>query len=100
MDDERTRNSLETETRAMQEEALRLKAEEDEANQRETVKEMVDMQNKGRLDANLASYGNLKDSLLMHQEGHDKHHLETTYNKDFEHPNPEMINFKDEKMVN
>lgn len=97
--DERTRNSLETETRFKHEEALRLKSEEDVANQLDTVKEMIDMQNKGRLDTYLNNYDNLKDSILMHQEGHNKHHLETTYNKDFEHPNPEMINYKDEKMV-
>lgn len=97
--DERTRNSLETETRFKHEEALRLKAEEDVANELDTVKEMVDMQNKARLDINLNNYDNLKDSVLMHQEGYNKHHLETTYNKDFEHPNPEMIDYKDEKML-
>lgn len=99
LDNEINANSHDTETKFKHEEALRLKAEEDKADADDTVKEMVDMQNKGRLDANLDMYGNLKDSVLMHQEGHNQHHVETTYNKDYAHPDPEMINHKCPKMI-
>ncbi len=100
LDDETAATSADTETRFKHEEALRLKKEQDLADERDTVKEMVDESNKARLNMNINNYGNLADSCLMHQKGHDQHHLETTYNTDFEHPNPEMLNYKDEKMVN
>ena len=99
LENENTANSSDTETRFKQEEALRLKREEDVANVKDTVKEMIDVNNKIRLDRNMNNYGNLGDSCLTHNKGHDQHHVETTYTKDFAHPAPEMLNYKDEKMV-
>jgi hypothetical protein len=34
-----------------------------------------------------------------HAEGHDKHHLESTYNKDFINHNPELADQKSQKAV-
>lgn len=99
LDNERAADSHDTETKYKHEEALRLKADEDFADKHDTVKEMVDMHNKGRLDAQLNNYDNLKDAVLMHKEDHNQHHTETTYNKDFAHPNPELTNHKCEKMM-
>jgi len=99
LDDDKAAGSADTETRFMHEEALRLKKEQDLADAKDSIKEMVDENNKSRININISNYGNLTDSCLMHKKGHDQHHLETTYNTDFEHPNPEMLNYKDEQMV-
>lgn len=99
LDNENLAKSTETETKFKHEEALRLKEELIEAERLDTVNKMVDMENKGRLDTNLDTYGNLKDSALTHKKGYNQHHLETTYNTDYEHPMPEIKNHKCEKMV-
>lgn len=53
------------------------------------------MENKARLEAFLQT-----EALPKHVEGHDKHHLETTYVKDYVHPYPELIGQKSTKAVN
>ena len=86
--------SSETETKSKQEEAQRLLNENREHYRTQTKKEMVDYENKTRLEAWLKT-----DTLPKHVTGHDKHHLETTYGKDFTHPYPELIGKKSEKTV-
>lgn len=86
--------SSETETKSKQEEALRLLAENREHFATQSKKEMIDLENKARLEAMLNT-----DVLPQHVVGHDKHHLETTYGKDFIHPYPELLGQKSQKTV-
>jgi len=99
LDNESYATSNDTETKFKHQEALELKEEMAEADKIDTVNEMVDMENKGRLDANLDIYGNLKDSALIHKKGFNQHHLETTYKTDYEHSMPELVNHKCDKMI-
>ena len=87
----------ETETRSKHEEALRLLKESRGV---DSTRKMIDEDNFARLETNLNSNGNLNTSLLSHKRGHDQHHFETTYNKDFEVPIPEHFGQKGEKAVN
>ena len=88
--------SSETETHCKHEEALRLL---EEGKNKDMSKQMIDAQNKERLDANLELYGNFNKSTPAHKAGHDKHHLETTYHKDYVHPYPEIMGQKSELTV-
>jgi len=88
-----------TETRVAHEEALALKQEEDSTKELVATKLMIDKTNQASIDAALNCYGNLKAATHMHKPGHRQHHLETTYNKDFVHPRPEMMHKKSEKMA-
>ena len=63
------------------------------------TKPMIDMDNKDRLNARLSANNNIKQALPAHIEGHNKFHSETTYNRDFANPNPELQYQKSEKMV-
>jgi hypothetical protein len=63
------------------------------------TKQMVDMGNKDRLNARLDANNNVKQALPAHIEGHNKFHSETTYNRDYSNPNPELQYQKSEKMV-
>lgn len=99
LDNDIAATSAETETKFKHQEALRLKQLEDEADRLDTVKEMVDEKNKTRLNQNLDTYGNLENSINQHKKDHDQQHLETTYNKDFAHPDPVMLHQKSEKMI-
>ena len=81
------------------EEALALKQEEDSRKELVATKLMIDKTNQAAIDAALNCYGNLKAATHMHKPGHRQHHLETTYNKDFDHPRPELMHKKSEKMV-
>ena len=85
-----------TETRYKHEEALRLL---EEGKNKDSSKQMIDELNKQRLEANLEAYGNLVQSTPSHIKDHDKRHLETTYNKDYYHPYPELLNQKSELTV-
>lgn len=60
----------------------------------QSKKDMVDFENKNRLEGAL-----LTDALPKHVKGHDKHHLETTYVKDYTHPYPELLGQKSIKTV-
>lgn len=61
---------------------------------------MVDMSNKNRVNEKLDSYGSdLASVLPTHPPGHNKHHLETTYVKDYVHPYPELLGQKSAKAV-
>lgn len=53
-------------------------AENREYFQAHAKKDMIDLENKARLEAWLQS-----EPLPKHVVGHDKHHLETTYVKDY-----------------
>ncbi len=86
-----------TETRSRQQEVFRLIDEGKDVDF--LTKQMVDMKNKDRLNDRIDSYNNIKDSLPSHKEGHNKFHLETTYNKDYTSPFPELQYQKSEKKV-
>lgn len=86
--------SSETETKSKQEEALRLLAENRDHFKTQSKKDMIDYENKARLEAWLPT-----DALPKHVIGHDKHHLETTYGADYVHPYPELMGEKSEKAV-
>lgn len=85
--------SKETETRYKHEEALRLL---EEMKNIDPKRDMVDINNKERLMENLDLNSN---ALPKHKSGHNKHHLETTYKKDFTNPNPEFEGLKSQKAV-
>ncbi|RNA15264.1 hypothetical protein BpHYR1_012983 [Brachionus plicatilis] len=80
-----------TETRYKHEEALRLL---EEMRNIDPKRDMVDMNNKDRL---LENFDPNSSALPKHQPGHNKHHLETTYKKDFLNPNPELEGVKSQK---
>jgi hypothetical protein len=80
------RISGETESHTAQEEVFRQIAEQ--AN-KDPTREMVDAINKKIALNALNAYGS--NVLPRHASAHEKRHLETTYNKDFVNPRPELI---------
>ena len=60
---------------------------------------MVNSLNQDRLNATLGFYECNKNLLPTHATGHDQHHLETTYNKDFINHDQENANKKSQKAV-
>lgn len=89
---------LETETFAKQQDVFR--NIDDGTYVDASSKNMVDSLNKDRLNAQIDAYNNLKQALPSHKPDHNKFHLESTYKKDYEHPYPEKMYQKSEKMVN
>jgi hypothetical protein len=62
-------------------------------------RQIIDETNQHRLNVTLGFYPYKKNLMPTHAEGHDKHHLETTYHKDFTNHNPEFANQKSQKAV-
>jgi hypothetical protein len=71
----------------------------DDNKNQDLSRQMIDVLNQDRTNLTIGSYEFTKNLIPGHSFGHDQHHLETTYHKDFINYHPEFINKKSRKAV-